>query len=159
MKLSGLVDPHHPVVSRLAAQVDATADGDAERVLTQVCDLLSHWRMLGRFGPADYNDVERQRAGNCIDFATIACATQRRLGVKTAYVLLGAERQSFPAVMHTWMVTADAHRWYLVDPRDWKVVPHDPADIENTLTVSALFNDTDIAMTTSDRSRVWAAEL
>ncbi len=159
MKLSSLVDPQHPVVSRLAAEVAAEADASARGVLTEVCNRLSGWRMLARLGPTDYHEVAAERAGNCIDFASIACAVQRRLGVASAYVLLGATPQTFPALMHTWMVTASADgQWFLVDPRDWCVKRSDPDDIENELTVSALFNDDNIAMSAPERRRVWAPE-
>lgn len=160
MSLSLLVDPAHPVVGRLldAARARATASGSAGDPVSALRGELAHWRYAARSGPSSYEAVEAAREGNCIDLATLLCAAIRRSGNRACHVLLGSWRGAFPATVHAWVVLRSApDRWLLIDTADMTANELAPAAIEERLTITAIFDESQVIVSRATRDSLWRA--
>lgn len=154
MQLTSLVDPTRSGAVALAAGLVPGRAVTAEHAVASVAHRLTEWAFLSRPGSAPPDQVDRRRAGNCIDLASLLCSTLRRLEVPGSHVVLGSWPGAFPALMHAWTAAYDPGSgwWLLVDPRDMVPRRVQAADIERELVVTALFDDARVVMPSTERA-------
>lgn len=158
MELIGLVDPNRAGAVAIAAGLGTEHGDTVESVASAVAARLSRWTFASRPGPSPLEQVDQQRAGNCIDLASLLCSAFRRLAIPGSHVLLGSWKGAFPALIHAWSSVYDPeHRtWLLIDPRDMRVRRVMPVDIERELVVTALYDDSRVIVALTERAQFWS---